>query len=108
MPHATHQRPLDHLQGPAVLLARLLRILVDVVGDSLQQGVEQALIHRASPPSLVLHGRFAPGLNRFRKLQHPLRGIRPAVEQYVLHPFLQVGGNFLVNRQLTGVDDGHV
>jgi len=108
VPHPPHQGSLDHFKRPSILLTRLLRVLVDVIRNSLQEGVKQTLIHRPSSPGLVLHGRFAPGLDRLRKLQHALRGIRSAVQQHILHALLKIGGNFLVNRQLTGVDDGHI
>ena len=32
--HAVHQRAFDHVQGPRVLLARLLGVLLDEVDDS--------------------------------------------------------------------------
>ncbi len=106
--HTPHQRALDHLQRPAVLPARLLGVLVNVVGDPLEERVQQPLLHRPLAPGLVLDHRLAARLDRFRELQHPLRRVRPTVQENILHPFLEVRGNFLIDRQLPGIDDGHV
>ena len=42
-----------------------------------------------------------------RDFQQPLGGVGAAVENHVLDPFPQFQRDFLVNRQLAGVDDAH-
>ena len=55
--HAGHQRALDHEQRPAVLLAGLLGVGVDVVDDALDQGVGEPLLDRALPPGRLRRPR---------------------------------------------------
>ena len=107
--HAGHQRPLDHVQGPVGLAAGFLRVRDHVVGDAPDQGVAEALGHRALAPGEV-GGRLlpAPAPGPLGDLQQPFGGVLATGQDRVLHPFAQVFGDFRVDRQLAGVDDAHV
>ena len=111
--HARHQRPLDDLQRPGELPARLLGVGVDEVRDALDQRVGKPLLRRAVPPRFLLLGGLGlvAGLLRLDGLggfHQPLGGVLAAVEQHVLHPLQQVLGDVLVHRQHARVDDAHV
>ena len=74
--HAGHQRPFDHLDGPRVLLPRLLGVLDDVRRDALDQRVRQALLDARLAPREVLGRDLALRLHRFGERHEPLGGVR--------------------------------
>ena len=106
--HAVHERALDHGQGPAELLSRLLRVGLDVVHDALDQRVGEALLDRAPPPGVLLHRGLALLLDGIGEGQQTLGGVGAAVQQHVLHQLEQVLGDLLVDLELAGVHDPHV
>ena len=108
--HALHQRSFDDLQRPVVLLPGLLGIGFDPGVYAFHQGVDQAFLDAAPAPGLfiLLFPVALSLLDRPGELHQPVGGIRPPVEQYVFHPFQQVGLDLVVNAQLPGIDDGHI
>ena len=105
--HAVHQRPLDHLERPRVLLARLLDVGLDEVDDAVDQRVRQALLHRRLAPAQVHLALRATALHLLGTRDQPLGGVGPAIEQHVLDQFEQFRRDVLVHRELPGVDDAH-
>ena len=107
--HARHQRSLDDLDGTAGGQARLLRVRDDEVADALHQRMAQALLDGPLAPGQVASGAtgdlLADGVGH---LQHPLRGVRPAVQHQVLDALAQVRVQVVHDRQRPGVDDAHV
>ena len=107
--HTVHQRPLDHLNRAGELLARLLGVLGDVGVDALDQGMFQALGHRPlTPRQILLLLLAAPALIFAGNGHQALGGVGTAVEDHVFHAVAQFHGQFVVHRQLAGVDDTHV
>ena len=92
-----------------VPLAGLLGVILDVLDDPLDKGVLEAILDRALSPRVVLDRLLAPlPFDGLGELDKPLRGVVSAVEQHVLDAILQLGGDLVVDGQLTGVDDPHV
>ena len=114
--HAIHQGPLDNRERPGILrgvLPGLLRVDLDELVDSLDEGVCEAFLDRLGAPRQVLlqlgFGRSALGLLQAVGEGHQtLRRVGPAVEENILDPIEQVLGYLLVNSQHSRVDDAHV
>ena len=103
-----HERSFDDQQRPAVLLPGLLGVLVNVLDDALDQRVAQALLDRALAPFLFGDFDLVLLLDRLGEFDEALGGVRPAVEQHVLHQLQQVLRDLLIDRQHPGVHDAHV
>ena len=106
--HPGHQRPLDHIERAIVALPCLLRVLLDELVDAVHERVLEALFDRGLAPreiELLLHGA-APDVLGER--HHALGRVRPPVEDDVLDVLEQIGGDVLVERDLTRVHDRHV
>ena len=106
--HAVHQRALDDVEGPGVLLPRLLDVGLDELHDAVHEGVGQPLVDRRLAPREVdgaLRRRAADALG---EANQPLGRIVAAVEDDVLDVREQVRRDVLVDGELTGVDDSHV
>ena len=97
----------------AVFRARFLGVGVDEGVDAFDQRVREALLDGAAcatlrrpwlpprPPALAAFS-FSP------KVDEPLGGVGPAVEQHVLDEFEQLRLDLLVHFEHAGVDDAHV
>ncbi|CCJ90122.1 hypothetical protein BN132_2050 [Cronobacter turicensis 564] len=109
--HAIHQRAFNHLNRTFRLLARLFGILLDKLGNAFHQRIFEAFfdIPRAPLGLLSVSGavRFAAAVF-FGKRQQPLGAVVTAVKDDVFHRVAQFGGQIVVNRQLSGVNDAHV
>ena len=111
--HAVHERALDDVQGPRILLPRFLRVGVDKRVDALHERMAEPLFDGSIAPGEVLFDfRFRrAALQRLEfvgKGHEPLGGIGPAIEEDILDPFQQVLGDLLIDAQHAGVDDRHV
>ena len=73
-------------------MARLLGVLYDVVGDSLDQRMREPLVHRTVAPAEIGSLRGTPGPQPIGHRQQALGGVGPAIEDEVLDPLAQVGG----------------
>ena len=106
--HAVHQRPLDHVERPRELCARLLGVRLDEVDDAVHERVLEPLSDRGfAPPEVELALRsFAA--HPIGDLDQPLRRVGPPVEDHVLDALEQLGVDVLVDGELAGVDDPHV
>ncbi len=82
--HAVHKRPLNDVQRPFIEMPALFHVRVDIVGNSLNQGVFQSLDDRQLAPGLLLCLGLFLAADGLGELHEPFRGVRPAVEQHVL------------------------
>ena len=105
--HAVHQRPLDHLDRPLGLLARLLGVLDDPGGDPLHERVRKALLDRALAPGEVLLDALAARLDGLGELHQPLGRVAAAVEDHVLDVLEEILRDLRIDAELPGVDDAH-
>jgi len=81
---------------------------LDEVDDAVHQGVLQALLHGRLPPREV-HRAAPPGpVHRLGEGDEPVRGVAAPVEEHILDQLEQVGGDVLVDRELSRVDDAHI
>ena len=106
--HACHQRPLDDLKRFAVLLPGLFHVCFDVLDNALDQRVREPFLDRSPAPSMLLSSDLVLLSDRLGKRDQPLGGVRPSIQQHILHQLEKVFGNLLVHGQLPGVDDPHV
>ena len=106
--HAVHQRPLDDVNRASKFLPRLLGVGLDVLDDPLDERVAQPLLDGSLAPGIGHLLGLALLLDRLGKLDEPLGGIGTAIQQNVLDALKQVGWDFLVHLEHTGVDDAHV
>ena len=105
--HAVHQRTLDHVDRPRVLLPGFLGVLDDVGRDAAHQRVREPLLDRARAPREIL-GHLPPlRLERLGERDQALGRVRPPVEHDVLDPLAQLRRNLVVDAELAGVDDAH-
>ena len=73
--HAGHQRAFDDVQRLVGLLARLLGVGLDEVGDAVHQRMRQALLDRRLAPGEILLlglGAAAVALELRRRFEQPL------------------------------------
>ena len=105
--HPGHQRPLDHLDRPRVVLPRLLGVLDDVRGDALHQRVRKPRLDGAFAPGEVLGHLPALRLERFGEADEALGGVGPPIQHDVLDPLAQFRRDRVVDAELAGVDDAH-
>ena len=69
----------------------------------------QSLFDRLVAPCEILLDLFpALAFETFGKLQQPLRGVRPAVEEHIFDALQQIFRDLVVNFEHTRVDDSHV
>ena len=109
--HTRHQRSFNHLDRPRRRLARLFGVLLDKLGDAFYQRIFQTLNHVPAAPFrllLVLGAVAFTGAILLRQRQQTLGAVVAAVKDHVLYRIAQLGGEIVVNRQLTGVDDAHI
>mmetsp|Transcript_3747 Transcript_3747/g.9780 ORF Transcript_3747/g.9780 Transcript_3747/m.9780 type:complete len:609 (+) Transcript_3747:1365-3191(+) len=109
--HAVHQGPLNNLQGPCVLLARLLSIGLHKLVDALHEGVLEPLLHRLGAPLVLLRvvdHPLAVLAHRERVRKQVFRRLRILVKNNILDEFQKLGVDVRVHRYETGVDDSHV
>ena len=109
--HARHQRTFNHLNRPRRRLTRLFGVLLDKFGDAFYQRIFQPLYHVPAAPFrllLVLGAVAFTGAILLRQRQQTLGAVVAAVKDNVLYRLAQLGGQIVVNRQLTGVDDAHI
>jgi hypothetical protein len=106
--HAVHQRPLDHVERPRGLLARLLHVRLDELGNAVHEGVSEPLRDILLPPAEIHLAHLAGAPELIGDFQQPLGGVGAAVENDVLYPLLQFLRDLLVDGDLAGVDDAHV
>src|SRR5439155_2348712 len=83
-------------------------VLVDVIDDALDERMAQPFFDCTHAPVVFNRVRFVFLLHRFGELDQALRGVGPAVEQYVLDECEQVPGDFLIDLQHAGIDNAHV
>jgi len=106
--HAAHQGALDHGQRAAVNLPGFLRVLFDVIDDSLDQCMRQPFVDALGAPGVVLLPALAASCDLAGKGDESIGGIGAPVEQQIFHMLEQFGGDLVVDRQLPGVDDAHI
>ncbi len=106
--HAFHERPFDDMQGPFQRLPGFLGVLLDIVGDPVDQGVLQPLLDIRLAPAQILRALALLAFHGVGDLQQALGGVGAPVQHHVLDPLPQVLGDVLVDRELAGVDDRHV
>ena len=63
---------------------------------------------RFTPAEIFFGGRSFLPFERFGKGEQAIGRVRTSIQQHVFHTLEQVFGDFLVDRQLSGVDDSHV
>ena len=107
--HAPHQRPLDDLETRRVVPAGGLHVFLDVIGDPLDEGVRQSLLHAEGSPGVGLGdvGRV-PLLDRLGVFDQPVGRVGSPIEEHVLDPLPQFGLDLLIDPQLPRVDDPHI
>src|SRR5882757_8575244 len=107
--HSIHQRAFDDLQRTLEGQAGLFRVLDDEVVYSLDQRVLETLRDRQVTPLRI---RLLSGSNftlvSARQLQQALGGIRPPVQNHILHHIAQLGIDICVDGKLSGIHDSHV
>ncbi len=108
--HAVHEGPFDHLDGALELLTGLFGVLLHVGVDALDERVGEPLCHREGAPLVLVggHGRTLGAGVVGGDLEQPVGGVGAAVQHHVLHRLAQILGQFVIDRQLRGVDDTHV
>ena len=106
--HAVHQRPLDDLERPLVLLARLLDVGVDEVDDAVDERIGESRFDAALAPRDIGFFLLASALDLLGELHHPLGRVRAPVEDDVLDVLQQILRDVLVDDQLASIDDAHV
>ncbi len=100
--HAGHQRAFDDVQRLRQLLARLLRVGLDEIGDAVDERMREALLDRAFAPGEILLLGFraaAVALEARRGLEQTVGGVGTAVQDHVLGKLAQLGGNVVVERR---------
>ena len=109
--HPVHQRPFNHLDRTRGLLASFFSILLNKFGNAFHQRIFEALFHVPTAPfrhlgigSVI---SFATAIF-LSQLQQTLGAIVTTVEDHIFNRIAQLGGQVVVNRQLSGVDDPHV
>jgi len=111
--HAVHQGAFNDVQRALGRLTGFLRVLDDVVGDAVNQGVFDALGDRGVAPFQVHDlGRALLALVARRHVHQPLgvghvRPLRP-VQDHVLDGFAQFGVDLVIDGQVARIDDAHV
>mmetsp|Transcript_55188 Transcript_55188/g.146427 ORF Transcript_55188/g.146427 Transcript_55188/m.146427 type:complete len:1471 (+) Transcript_55188:155-4567(+) len=115
--HARHQRPLDHLQVGLVQVARLLRVLLDKLGEALDESVRQPLGDRSLPPRQLVDdlggaaelARILALLLLFGELEQPLHvlAVRRVVEDHLLNVVAHRLRDVVEDGHTAGVDDTH-
>ena len=107
--HAVHQRPFDHLQWSRSSSTSFLGVFLNKLRDAVDQRVAQARSHIFLPPFLVGGSLFLFNtLELFCVIDQPIRRVRPAIEQHVLHVLEQFLIDLLVHLQHAGIHDAHV
>ena len=108
--HSPHQRTLDDLQRPPVLLPGVFRVGVDVVRDPFQQCMLQTFFHEALTPTLIASVLlpFRLLLDGLGQFDQTLGSVRTPVEQNVFDMFQQDRVNLFIDLQLSGIDDSHI
>jgi len=111
--HAIHQRPFDDVERAriAVGLEDLGQILLEVIGDAVDERVREAFFDGLFSPARV--GPLPPRATvlvavALGLLDEALGGVVTTVEDHVLAELTQLRLDVLVDGQLTGVDDAHV
>ena len=107
--HAVHEGALDHIERPSPLASRLLGVVHDVARDPVYERVSETILHRTGSPFLVAHHLLLrrPGVLPGARRQ-ALGRVGTPVEEHVLHRLQKVGRHVVVDRECSGVDDGHV
>ena len=107
--HAVHQRAFDHLDRTGRLGSGFLGILFDVCGDPFHQRMLDTLVDRPTAPLeiLFLGGAAAVALVLIGDLQQSLGAVAAAIEHDVFDGFTQLGGQVIIDCELTRVDDAH-
>ena len=67
----------------------------------------QALVHRPFTPRQIFNANFAAALDFFREQQHALGCVLTTVQHHVFAVLAQLRFQFVVNADLTRVDDAH-
>ena len=106
--HSVHQRTLDDFQRPRRLLTRFFGVLLNVAVDTLDQCMHQAVMHRKHPPLRVAYFFAGAALEFLRQFQQALGGFISSVQYQIFNRGSQPWIDFVVDFQLTGIDDGHV
>src|SRR5688572_1861854 len=105
--HAVHQRSLDDFDRPGKLQAGLFGVGYDVGSDAVHQGMRESLLGRAGAPGLVLYRLARATFDSVRELYEALGRVASPIEDDVFYALAQLGGDFLVDPELPGVDDAH-
>ena len=95
-------------RGRPSFAERLLGVRLDEVVDPPDQGVAEALLDAPRRQASSSAGPLLLGLHRLGEGDQPLGGVGAPVQEDVLDPLQELGGDLLVDRQLPGVDDPHV
>ena len=107
--HASHQGTFDDVQRARCLGPRLLGVLLDIVGDAVDQRVSQALLDRLLAPGKVgLLLLPAAALVAFGRLEQAVGRVCAPIEDHVLDQVAQLGLDIVIKRKLPGIDDAHV
>ena len=108
--HAIHERSLDDEDRATELLERFCRIVLDVLGNALDERMLETLLDRPLAPFRALLFRTATAVTHVvrRDLDEPVTGIRAAIQYHVLDGIAQLVRQFVVDGELAGVDDAHV
>ena len=107
--HAVHQRPFNHLQWSRGCGTRFLGVFLNKFSDAVDKRVAKTRGHIFLPPFLVCGSLFLFNtLELFRVIDQPIRRVRPAIEQHVLHVLEQFLVDLLVHLKHAGIHDAHV
>ena len=109
--HAVHQRSFNNFDRTRSLLARFLGIQLNKLGNAFHQRVFEALFHVPGAPLRHLGIRRVVGFTAaifLCQLQQSFGAIVTTVEDHIFNSIAQLGGQVVVNSQLSGVDDPHV
>src|SRR5215217_8215564 len=106
--HPLHEGTLDHLYRALVLVACLLDVVLDELGDALDQSVLDAFLHRPRAPlqGLLRLVRAAVAV-LLGQLQQTLGRVITAVQYHILDGLAQLLVYLIVDRELSGVHDAH-
>src|SRR5215216_6839712 len=106
--HPVHEGTFDHLYRALVLVACLLDVVLDELGDALDQSVLDALLHRPRAPlqGLLRLVRAAVAV-LLGQLQQTLGRVITAVQYHILDGLAQLLVYLVVDRELSGVHDAH-
>ena len=106
--HPGHKRTFDDIKWALAFLPRLLRVDIDVIDDSFDQRVLQAVFHTVRAPRFIFNRRLALRFYVLGKLDEPFGRVGSAIQQHIFHALAQPRLDLFVNGELTSIDNAHV